>query len=359
MARIDSFLRLVLDQRASDLHFHSGAMPSIRYDGDLVPLPFRVLHGDETRRFLLEIMSDEQRQTFDTDGEVDFAYELEGVGRFRVNVLNQSRGPGAVFRIIPHRIPGTDELKLPLALRKLANLTNGLVLVTGPTGSGKSTTLASLIAEINQTTSKHIITVEDPIEFVHEPAQCAITQRQVGMHVESFAAALRSSLRESPDVLVVGEMRDLITVSLALQAAETGVLVFGTLHTNSAAKAIDRMIDIFPEDQHEQVRGLLSVLLKGVFAQTLCKRISGEGRIAAFEVLLHNYAIANMIRENKVFQIDSYLQSSESVGAGMIGLDTCLLQYLREKLIEVDEAAKHANYPDVLRKSAAELTERV
>jgi twitching motility protein PilT len=354
MARIDSFLRLVLDQRASDLHFHAGAVPLIRHDGDLVPLPFRVLGADETRRFVLEIMTDEQRVSFDTEGEIDFAYELADVGRFRVNVLNQLRGPGAVFRIIPQRIPTTEELKLPLSLRKLASLQNGLVLVTGPTGSGKSTTLAATIAEINNTCSKHIITVEDPIEFVHEPAQCVITQRQVGTHVDSFASALRSALRESPDVLVVGEMRDLATVSLALQAAETGVLVFGTLHTNSAAKAIDRVIDMFPEDQHEQVRGLLSVLLRGVFAQTLCKRITGEGRLAAFEVLLHNYSIANMIRENKVFQIDSYLQSPESQAGGMMGLDTCLLQYARERLIDTDEALLHANYPDVVRKATAE-----
>jgi twitching motility protein PilT len=357
MARIDSFLRLVLDQRASDLHFHSGAVPLIRHDGDLVALPYRVLGADETRRFLWEIMSHEQRAAFEAEGELDFAYEMEEVGRFRVNVLNQSRGPGAVFRIIPKRIPTVEELKLPLSLRKLGLMQNGLVLVTGPTGSGKSTTMAAVIAEVNHNSAKHIITVEDPIEFVHDPDQSVVTQRQVGKHVESFATALRSALRESPDVLVVGEMRDLATVSLALQAAETGVLVFGTLHTNSAAKAIDRMIDVFPEEQHEQVRGLLSVLLKGVVAQTLVKRISGEGRLAAFEVLLHNYAIANMIRENKVYQIDSYLQSSESSGAGMIGLDQCLLNYVRERLIDPEEAMRHSNYPETLQKSMAAFLE--
>ena len=357
MPRIDSFLRLVLDQRASDLHFHAGNVPLIRHDGDLVALPYRVLGADETRRFLFEIMNAEQRAIYEADGEVDFAYELEDAGRFRVNALNQSRGPGAVFRCIPKRIPTVEELKLPLSLRKLATMQNGLVLVTGPTGSGKSTTLAACIAEVNHTSPRHIITVEDPIEFVHDPDKSVVTQRQVGKHVDSFASALRSALRESPDVLVVGEMRDFDTVSLALQAAETGVLVFGTLHTNSAAKAVDRMIDVFPEEQHEQVRGLLSVLLKGVVAQTLIKRVSGEGRLAAFEVLLHNYAIANMIRENKVYQIDSYLQSSESMGAGMIGLDSCLLQYVRERLIDPEEALRHSNNPEVMQKTIAPLLE--
>jgi twitching motility protein PilT len=355
MARIDSFLRLVVDQRASDLHFHAGSVPLIRHDGDLVPLPFRVLGEDEARRFLHEILTPDQRQALEAEGEVDFAYDLPEVGRFRANVLNQSRGLGAVFRVIPRRIPDMAELRLPLSIRKLLPMQNGLVLMTGPTGAGKSTTLAACIAEINATSARHVITVEDPIEFVHEPSKCVITQRQVGKHVDSFASALRSALRESPDVLVVGEMRDLATVSLALQAAETGVLVFGTLHTNSAAKAIDRLVDVFPEEQHEQVRGLVSVLLKGVVAQTLCKRLSGEGRVAAFEVLLHNYAIANMIRENKVHQIDAYLQSSESTASGMLGLDQCLLAYVRERLIDVEEAVRHSNYPDNVRTAATEI----
>lgn len=357
MARIDSFLRLVLDQRASDLHFHAGVVPLIRHDGDLIPLPFRALGEDETRRFLFEMMTPEQRTILEADDEVDFAYELEGVGRFRVNVMHQSRGLGAVFRIIPKRIPSVVELNLPLSVRKLSLMQNGLVVVTGPTGSGKSTTLAACVAEINETSARHIITVEDPVEFVHEPNKSVVTQRQVGTQVDSFAEALRSSLREAPDVLVVGEMRDLVTVSLALQAAETGVLVFGTLHTNSAAKAIDRMVDVYPEDQQEQARGLLSVLLKGVVAQTLCKRLTGEGRIAAFEVLLHNYAIANMIRENKMHQVDSYLQSSDGAGLGMIALDTCLLTYVRERLIEPEEAVRHANDPEAVREAAAQLVE--
>ncbi len=349
MARIDSFLRMVAEQKASDLHFHAGVTPMIRHDGDLVQLPFRPLGDDETRRFLYEVFTPHQKQVFEEEGELDFAYDLQGVARFRVNVMVQSRGPGAVFRIIPNNIPTVDELGLPQMLKKLGRLANGLVLVTGPTGSGKTTTLAAMISEINRNTAKHIITVEDPIEFVHEPIQCVVTQRQVGMHVNAFETALRSSLRESPDVLVVGEMRDLETVNLALQAAETGVLVFGTLHTNSAAKAIDRIADVYPEEQQEQARGLLSVLLKGVVAQTLCKRASGEGRVAALVILLGNYAVSNMIRENKTFQIDSYLQSGESIAQGMVSLDLSLRNLVRERIIDVEEALQYTSTPDSIR----------
>lgn len=355
MPRIDSFLRLVAEQRASDLHFHSGVVPMIRHDGELEELPFRPLGEDETRRFLYEILSNDQKERFEDAGEIDFAYDLTGVARFRVNVMNQSRGPGAVFRIIPQGIPTLDELNLPQVLKRLCRLANGLVLVTGPTGSGKTTTLAAMLYEINRTSARHIITIEDPIEFVHEPIQCVMTQRQVGLHVDSFTTALRSSLRESPDVLVVGEMRDLETVSLALQAAETGVLVFGTLHTNSASKAIDRVCDVFPEEQQEQARGLLGVLLQGVVAQTLCRRASGEGRVAALEILTTNYAIANMIREAKTHQIESYLSSGESATLGMQSLDGCLLELLRERIIDTDEALKYCNHPETIREVSLEL----
>ncbi len=358
MARLDSFLRMVAEQKASDLHFHAGVVPMIRHDGDLVELPFRPLGDDETRRFLYEVLTPQQKQTFEEDGELDFAYDLAGVARFRVNVMVQSRGPGAVFRIIPNSIPTVDELGLPQILKKLVRLSNGLVLVTGPTGSGKTTTLAAMISEINRNTAKHIITVEDPIEFVHEPIQCVITQRQVGLHVNGFETAMRSSLRESPDVLVVGEMRDLETVSLAMQAAETGVLVFGTLHTNSAAKAIDRIADIYPEEQQEQARGLLSVLLKGVVAQTLCKRASGEGRVAALEILLANYAVSNMIRENKTFQIESYLQSGESMTQGMMSLDHSLRTLVRERVISVEEALEYTHDPESIRGLAVDVEQQ-
>ena len=357
MARIDSFLRLVVDQQASDLHFHAGNVPIIRHDGDLVPLLFRTLSDEETRRFIGEIMSDEQRGRFDRDHEVDFAYVLEGGARFRVNVFTQSRGVGAVFRIIPARMPTIDELRLPQALKKLAQQANGLVLVTGPTGCGKTTTLAAIVNEINRTSRRHVITVEDPIEFVHQPVQSVITQRQVGKHTESFAAALRSALRETPDVIVVGEMRDYETVQLGLSAAETGVLVFGTLHTNSAAKAIDRIIDVCPEEVHDQVRGIISVLLKGVMAQHLCKRASGEGRVAVTEMLLQTYATANMIRENKTFQLDAFLQSSDHGGSGMRSLDSALIEYVKSGMIVPEEAQKIANYPDTLKRAIAELPE--
>jgi twitching motility protein PilT len=357
LARIDSFLRLVLDQQASDLHFHAGNVPIIRHDGDLVALPFRTLSDEETRRFIGEIMNDEQRVQFDHDHEVDFAYVLEGGARFRVNVFTQSRGVSAVFRIIPARLPTIDELRLPPILKKLAQQSNGLVLITGPTGSGKTTTLAAIVNEINRTSRRHVITVEDPIEFVHQPNQSVVTQRQVGRHTESFAAALRSALREAPDVIVVGEMRDYETVQLGLSAAETGVLVFGTLHTNSAAKAIDRIIDVCPEEVHDQVRGILSVLLKGVMAQHLCKRTSGDGRVAVTEMLLQTYATANMIRENKIFQLDSFLQSSDHGGTGMRSLDSSVLEYVRAGVVAPDEALKIANHPDTLKRAIAELPE--
>jgi twitching motility protein PilT len=355
MPRIDSFLRLVAEQKASDLHFHAGVMPMIRHDGELVELPFRPLASDETRRFLNEILTPHQKERFEEDGELDFAYDLQGVARFRVNLMVQSRGPGAVFRIIPTSTPTLDQLDMPQSVKKLCRLSNGLVLVTGPTGSGKTTTLSAMVNEMNRTQSRHIITVEDPIEFVHEPLQSVVTQRQVGNHVDSFATALRSSLRESPDVLVVGEMRDFETVSLALQAAETGVLVFGTLHTNSASKAVDRITDVFPEEQQEQARGLLSVLLKGVVAQQLVRRASGEGRVAALELLYTNYAIANMIRECKTYQIDSYLQSGEATQQGMMSLEGCLRELARERIVTVEEALSLVPQSEALRELSLEL----
>jgi twitching motility protein PilT len=362
VARIDSFLRLVLYQQASDLHFHAGNVPIIRHDGDLLPLPFRTLSDEETRRFVGEIMTDEQKERFERDREVDFAYDALGGARFRVNVFTQSRGVGAVFRVIPARLPTIDELRLPYALKKLTQQANGLVLITGPTGSGKTTTLAAIVNEINRTSRRHVITIEDPIEFVHQPLQSVITQRQIGKHTESFGAALRSALREAPDVIVVGEMRDYETVQLGLSAAETGVLVFGTLHTNSAAKAVDRVIDVCPEEVHDQVRGILSVLLKGVMAQHLCKRATGEGRVAVTEMLLQTYATANMIRENKTFQLDSFLQSSDHGGSGHSGggmrsLDAAILDYVKSGVISPEDALKIANYPDILRRAIAELPE--
>ncbi len=357
MARIDSFLRLVAEQGASDLHFHAGNVPIIRHEGELLPLPFRVLSEVETSRFLLEIMSEEQRADFEETKESDFVYDIEGVARFRANVFVQSGGLGAVFRVIPNEIPTMDELRLPLAVKRLTQLSNGLVLVTGPTGSGKSTTLAAMVDEINKTSQRHVISIEDPIEFLHRPIKGAITQRQVGKHAESFSAALRSALRESPDVLVVGEMRDLETINLAISAAETGVLVVGTLHSNSASKAIDRIIDVIPEESRDQVRSTLSVLLRGVISQHLARHASGEGRVAVMEILLQSYAVSNLIRENKVFQIDGYLDTASYDGSGMQSLDACLFKLVKQGEITVDEALKFANQAESLKRLTSELPE--
>ena len=357
MPRIDSFLRLVAEQGASDLHFHAGNVPIIRHEGELMPLPFRILSEVETGRFLLELLGEEQRAQFEKTREADLVYSIEGVARFRVNIFVQSHGLGAVFRVIPNKVPTLDELNLPLALRRLTQLTNGLVLVTGPTGSGKSTTLAAMVDEINKTSQRHVISIEDPIEFLQKPIKGAITQRQVGKHAESFSSALRSALRESPDVLVVGEMRDLETIQLAISAAETGVLVIGTLHSNSAPKAIDRIIDVIPEESRDQVRSTLSVLLRGVVSQHLAKHATGEGRVAVMEVLLQSYAVSNLIRENKVFQIDGYLDAASCDGSGMQSLDASLFKLVKQGEVTLEEALKLANQPESLKRLAAELPE--
>ena len=352
--RLDTFLRVAADQRASDLHFHAGKPPMVRYYGELIPLPFRILTEDEARRMLEEILSPAQREALERDQEIDFAYVLEGVGRFRANVFVQAGGLGGVFRVIPSRIPTMEDLRLPAVVRRFADLSRGLVLVTGPTGSGKTTTLASLIQEINRTREKHVISIEDPIEFVHVPEKCAIHQREIGAHTESFHSALRSALREAPDVLIVGEMRDYETVHLALAAAETGVLVLGTLHTNSAAKAIDRLLGACPSEVQAQVRGILSVLLKAVLAQRLCRLASGEGRIAAVEVLLQTQSMAHLIRENKVHLIDAYLRTGEHGNTGMCSLERSLFRLVREGLVSSEEAAKIANDPETFAKMGSD-----
>jgi twitching motility protein PilT len=357
MPRMDSFLRLVAEQGASDLHFHAGNVPIIRHEGELMPLPFRQLSDVETSRFLLELMTPEQRAEFEENKEADFIYSIEGLARFRANVFVQSQGLVAVFRGIPNRLRTMEDLRLPPAVKKLTQLNNGLVLVTGPTGSGKTTTLSAMVDEINKTSERHVISIEDPIEFLHLPIKGVITQRQVGKHAESFAGALRSALRESPVVLVVGEMRDLETIGLAISAAETGILVIGTLHSNSATKAIDRIIDVIPEESRDQVRSTLSVLLRGVIAQHLARHASGEGRVAVLEILLQSYAVSNLIRENKVFQIDGYLDSASNDGSGMQSVDACLFRLVKGGEITVEESLKVANQPDILQRLAAELPE--
>jgi twitching motility protein PilT len=357
MARIDTFLRIVAEQQASDLHFHSGNVPVIRHDGDLIDLPFRKLSEQEAQRFLYEILSDEQKRRLEEERQIDLLYVLPGVGRFRANIFSQRHGLGGAFRIIPDQPPLLEDLGFPPAIRRVMRVPNGLVIVTGPTGCGKTTTLAAMVHEINRTSERHIITIEDPVEFVHEPIKSVITQREVGVHVESFAAGLRSALRETPDVLVVGEMRDRETVQLALSAAETGVLVFGTLHTNSAAGAVDRIIDAVPEDSRDQTRSVLSVLLRAVISQHLVKRATGEGRVAAAEILVQTMGMSTLIRDGKTHQLAAYLQSATSDGSGSQSLDQSLFQNVRDGLITAEEALTVADYPEQLQRMVAGLAE--
>ena len=314
MATIDDLFRLMVEQKASDLHVTSGAPPYLRVHGMMSPLNYRQLTSQDVQGLIFEILNEKQKKAFVEKWELDFAYVLEGVGRFRCNIFMQRKGLGAVFRTIPEKIKSATELNLPQTIVDLVEHDRGLVLVTGPTGSGKSTTLAAMIQHINATREAHIITVEDPIEFVHPNLKSLVNQREVGAHTKSFSNALKASLREDPDIILVGELRDLETVSLALTAAETGHLVFGTLHTNSAVKTIDRIIDVFPAAQQAQIRAMLSESLRGVVAQTLFTRADKMGRVAAFEVLKGTRAVANLIRECKNHQIPSIMQTSASQG---------------------------------------------
>ncbi len=357
MARIDSFLRLVVEQKASDLHFHAGHPPLVRLNGDLVALPFRELSDEEARRFVFEILSEPQREALARDCGLDFVYELPGAARFRGSLFLKNRGLGAVFRVVPYEVPQLSALHFPESVARLASLSHGLVLVTGPTGSGKTTTLAALVHEINQNQRRHIITVEDPIEFIHPPAAGIVTQREVGTHTESFASALRSALRESPDVLVVGELRDQETVALALSAAETGALVFGTLHTNAAAKSVHRIIDMMPPEAREQARGVISIQLRAVIAQRLCKRSGGDGRVAVFEILLQDVAVSNMIREDKLHQLDAHLQSMNPETSGMQSLDRALLDLLKAGQVDLADALRLASYPERLREAVPAISQ--
>ncbi len=330
MAQLDKLFKILQDRGGSDLHISVGMPPIIRVNGDLTPLSSTILPKDETRVLLYEIMSDKQIEAFEKYPDIDFAYECPGVARFRVNIFLQNRGIAGAFRIIPTEILSVEQLKVPQGIVDMAKNNRGLVLVTGPTGSGKSTTLAALIDFINASRPEHILTVEDPIEFVHKSKKALINQREVGAHTESFAAALKSALREDPDIILIGEMRDIETIGLALTAAETGHLVFGTLHTSSAAKTIDRIIDVFPPEQQGQIRTMLSESLKGVVAQTLLKKLGG-GRVAAHEILVGTHAVANLIREAKTHQIPSILQTSKA--EGMQTIDQCLLDLIQKKII--------------------------
>jgi len=340
---IAALLTSTRDAGASDLHISSGMPPIVRLRGEIARTNLPPLQSDETRAMLYEIMSDAQRVTFEKHNEIDFGFEIPEVSRFRANVFMQRRGPGAVFRVIPTRIRTLEELGCPPVLRELAMKERGLVLVTGPTGSGKSTTLAAMLDYVNANKQGHIITIEDPIEFVHESKKCLINQREVGQHTADFATALRSALREDPDCLLVGELRDLETTSLAITAAETGHLVFGTLHTNSAAKTVDRLIDVFPGDRQSQVRTMLSESLEGVIAQSLIPTADGKSRVAALEILVGIPALRNLVREDKTAQILSIMQ----VGAqhGMQTLDQALKDLVTSGKITRDEALKRSTNP--------------
>ncbi|MGE0526063.1 MAG: type IV pilus twitching motility protein PilT [Bdellovibrionales bacterium] len=314
MAEIDKLFKLMVQQNASDMHLSAGAPPYFRIHGDMVSLNHPPLESNSVQALIFEILTEKQKRTFIETWELDTSYQVEGTGRFRVNVFMQRRGVGGVFRVIPEKIKSAREMNIPQSILDMIDTPRGLVLVTGPTGSGKSTTLASLIHEINTTRREHVITIEDPIEFVHENKMALINQREVSSHTKSFSAALRAALREDPDIILVGELRDLETIQLAMTAAETGHLVFGTLHTNNAPKTVDRVIDVFPQAQQAQIRTMLSESLRGVVAQTLFPRVDKPGRIAAFEVLTNTHAVANLIREGKTHQIPSIMQTQMDQG---------------------------------------------
>ena len=342
MSRIDTFLELVVNQKGSDLHLVSGNPPRIRLHGILHPVKYRELSARETTDLLVDIMPPHIREQFESEGcyGVDFAYEVPGLSRFRVNVFRHLYGVGAVLRVIGSTILALDELGLPAVLKSVCRAKKGLILVTGPTGSGKSTTLAAMIDFMNQDRQGHIITIEDPVEFTHPDKGCLMSQREVGRHTPGFAAALHSALREDPDAILVGELRDQETMSLAVTAAETGILVLGTLHTNGAAATVDRVINVFPAAIQPRIRAMLSSSLCAVISQQLVRRADGKGRIAALEILLSTPAVANLIREGKADKIINVIQGGALLG--MQSLDTCLRRLHDEKLITGDEAYSKA-----------------
>jgi twitching motility protein PilT len=341
MAQIDQFLRLMVQQKGSDLHLAVGSPPIIRQHGELTRIKFRELSTADMQALLYEIMTTDQKAHFEETSDTDFAYEIEDLARFRVNLFRQRKGMGCVMRTIPAKVLSADELNLPDGVRRFCGLTKGLVLVTGPTGSGKSTTLAAMVDLINETRPDHILTIEDPIEFVHANKRALVNQREIGNHTRSYASALRAALREDPDVILVGEMRDLETISLGLAAAETGHLVFGTLHTNSAAKTVDRIINVFPAEEQEQIRTMLAETLRGVVSQQLLRTADGKGRVAALEVLVGTPAISNMIREAKTHQIPSMIQTGRKDGMQM--MDQAVLEFLMKKVISPEEAYARAH----------------
>ena len=336
MAQIDAFFKLMNEQGASDLHLVAGQQPILRIRGDMEKVKYNVFDNDTLKALLYEIVTEEKVKQFEETGDVDFGYEIAGLARYRGNLFMQKYGIGAVFREIPSDILTCEQLGLPKVISKLSSLPKGMVLVTGPTGSGKSTTLAAIIDQANKDRADHILTVEDPIEFVHKSQKCIVNHREVGTHTQSFEAALRGALREDPDIILVGEMRDLETISLAMEAAMTGHLVFGTLHTLNAAKTVDRVIEIFPSNQQAQVRSTLADALKAVVSQTLFKRIDVKGRCAALEILICTPAVRNLIREGKTFQIPSVMQTGKKYG--MQTLDDAIMEHLERGWISAESA---------------------
>jgi twitching motility protein PilT len=341
MAKIDAFFNLMFEQKASDLHMTSGNPPMLRINGELQRVDYPPLENDSLKTMLYETAPDYKIKQFEETGDVDFGYEIPNISRFRVNFYNHRSGIAAAFRQIPSRVLTFEDFEkleapLPVVLKKFCMIHQGLVLVTGPTGSGKSTTLAAMIDYANRNRKDHIITLEDPIEFVHESKSCLVNHREVGVHTKSFSAGLRGALREDPDLILVGEMRDLETIELAITAAATGHLVFGTLHTQSASKTVDRIIDVFPADQQNKIRQTLSEALKGIVAQTLFKRTDKKGRIAAFEILVFNTAVANLVREGKTHQLPGMIQVGKKIGNQP--MDDHIMEHVRMKRISPEDA---------------------
>ncbi|MEA2115715.1 MAG: type IV pilus twitching motility protein PilT [Thermodesulfobacteriota bacterium] len=359
MAQIDAFFKLMNDEGASDLHMIAGQQPVLRVHGDIERVKFKTLENETLKAMLYEICPEDKIKIFEERGDMDFGYEIPGLARYRCNFFEQKYGIGAVFREIPSDILTCDQLGLPKVISKLASLPKGLVLVTGPTGSGKSTTLAAIVDEANRIRSDHILTIEDPIEFVHKSQGCIVNHREVGTHTKSFAAALRGALREDPDIIMVGEMRDLETISLAMEASMTGHLVFGTLHTMNAMKTVDRVVEIFPANQQGQVRSTLADALKAVVSQALFKRVDIRGRVAALEVLICTPAVRNLIRESKTYQIPSVMQTGKKYG--MQTVDDAIMALLEKKKISAEDAYTNCiekqKFVKFLRKPPTDFTE--
>ena len=359
MARIDAFFKLMNDQGASDLHLVAGQQPALRIRGEIERVKYKTLENDDLRSIVYEITPEDKIKVFEETGDVDFGYEIPGLARYRANLFMQRNGVGAVFRQIPNNIMSVEQLGLPGVVSRLATLPRGLVIVTGPTGSGKSTTLAAIIDEANRVRKDHIITVEDPIEFVHESKGCIINQREIGVHTKSFSAALRGALREDPDIILVGEMRDLETISLAIEAASTGHLVFATLHTSSAMKTVDRIIEVFPTGQQAQIRSTLSDGIRAIIAQVLFKRVDRKGRCPALEVLIATPAVRNLVRESKTHQLASSMQTGKKYG--MQVLDDAIMDLYNKGWISGEDAYAKANekakFRPLLKSPPADFTE--